>query len=373
MAEVTLATQTVPVTPATGETTIYVDSVTKKLKSKDDTGAVTDYANPGGSVTSLTGDVTGTGPGATPTTIADAIVTGKLLTGLVLASGTPVATDTILQAFGKLLGKLNNAQIFGTGADGDVTLTNDTTLVRDMYYNNLTINTGINLFTAGYRIFVLNTLTVNTGATIDRSGVSAIATAGALALVAGTLGASGAGGAGGTAAGTAGSATTTSTGGNGGAGGSGSGGAGGAAGTVTAPTALVGGVEQLNQTRQALVLRDLGNTIMTGGAGGGGGGGSGVNTAGGGGSGGGLIMIAARTMTGTGSIKAMGGNGFAAPGANAGGGGGGGGGTIVTITENDTTATSLSFSAAAGVGGGGQGTGTGGANGSVGRIFRLRS
>jgi len=375
MAQIDVATQaTVSIaTPTTGVATVFIDSASKKLKVKDDAGLVTDYSNAAAAITSLTGDVTGTGPGATATAIADAVVTSKLLTGLASASGTPVATDTVLQAFGKLLSKLNSSHLFGTGVDGIVTITVDTTLIRDMYYDTLTINPGINLFTGGFRIFVFNTLTIGTGGVIDRSGISSVAQAGGAALVAGTLGLSGAGGAGGNAAvGVAGTSTTNSASGSGGAGGAGSAGAGGAAGTATVPTAITGGIEQLNSARSASVVQTLSGITMTGGAGGGGGGG-GTTTGGGGGSGGGVISISARTLTGTGSVKAVGGNGFSALGVNGGGGAGGGGGTICTVTENDTLATSLVFTVSGGVGASGNGTGIGGANGSVGRIFHVRS
>lgn len=45
---------------------------------------------------------------------------------------------------------------FGDGSDGDVTISTPTTLTRDMYYNNLTVND--TLTTDGYRIFVKDTL-----------------------------------------------------------------------------------------------------------------------------------------------------------------------------------------------------------------------
>jgi hypothetical protein len=48
--------------------------------------------------------------------------------------------------------------IYGSGADGNVTISSNTTLTRDMNYNNLTINDGIHLDTAGYRVFVRNKL-----------------------------------------------------------------------------------------------------------------------------------------------------------------------------------------------------------------------
>ena len=46
--------------------------------------------------------------------------------------------------------------IYGSGNDGNVTISANTTLTRDMHYNNLTISAGYTLDTAGYRVFVRN-------------------------------------------------------------------------------------------------------------------------------------------------------------------------------------------------------------------------
>ena len=46
--------------------------------------------------------------------------------------------------------------IYGSGNDGNVTISSNTTLTRDMHYNNLTIDPGVTLNTAGYRVFVRN-------------------------------------------------------------------------------------------------------------------------------------------------------------------------------------------------------------------------
>jgi len=357
-------------TPSTGVTTIFVDNVTKKLKSKDDAGVVMDYNSPG--ATSLAGDITGT---TAASVLSDATATSKLLTGLVSASGTLLATDSILQAFGKMLGKFGVSQAYGNGADSDVIYSSDFTLVRDMYYNSVTINTGVTLFTGGFRIFSLNGI-VNNG-TIDRSGTVAAGNAAGAALVAGSLGGSSAGGAGGgAAAGIVGVAAANSAGGSGGAGGTGNSGgtAGGGSGVATAPTAALGGVEALNSIRQGTVIQTLSGVVMSGGGGGGGGGGSTVAaSAGGGGSGAGTMVLAGRTITGTGVIRANGGAGAGGVLVNGGGGGGGGGGTIVTISETDTIATSLTFQVNGGAAGGGNGTGVSGNTGSVGKIVHLRS
>ena len=48
--------------------------------------------------------------------------------------------------------------IYGSGMDGNVSISANTTLTRDMFYNNLTISAGYTLNTAGYRVFVRNNL-----------------------------------------------------------------------------------------------------------------------------------------------------------------------------------------------------------------------
>ena len=53
------------------------------------------------------------------------------------------------------------ALLFGDGSDGDVTISGHTTLTRDMFYNNLTVNANRNLITDGFRVFVKATLTLN--------------------------------------------------------------------------------------------------------------------------------------------------------------------------------------------------------------------
>ena len=51
--------------------------------------------------------------------------------------------------------------VFGIGEDGDVTISADTSLSEDMYYNNLTVDAGKTLNPNGWRVFVKNTLTLN--------------------------------------------------------------------------------------------------------------------------------------------------------------------------------------------------------------------
>lgn len=62
---------------------------------------------------------------------------------------------------------------FGDGSDWDVTISSNTTLTRDMYYNNLTVNTAITLDPAWYAIYVKWTLTLTGTAKIIRNGNNA--------------------------------------------------------------------------------------------------------------------------------------------------------------------------------------------------------
>jgi len=90
---------------------------------------------------------------------------------------------------------------FGDASDGTVTIYSNTTLTRDMYYDDLTIDNTFTLTTAGFKVFVKGTLTNN--GTIDNSGSAGAnasgitAGAGGAATPEGTLLGSEAGGAGG--------------------------------------------------------------------------------------------------------------------------------------------------------------------------------
>ena len=85
--------------------------------------------------------------------------------------------------------RLLNA-IFGDGSDGTVIISSNTTLTSDMYYNDLTINSGFTLNTGGYRVFVKGTLTVN--GNIGRDGNDGSAGGDGSGQTAGALGAGGA-------------------------------------------------------------------------------------------------------------------------------------------------------------------------------------
>ena len=280
-------------------------------------------------------------------------------------------------------------QVFGDGTDGDATISSNTTLTSDVYYNDLTINSSYTLNTGGYRVFVKGTLTVQSSAVIGRIGGDA---GNGSNGVNGSGGGYGAGGAGGTAAavladgsifggsageagGAGGTASTPPTGnggagtngddvvkgfgsagGNGVAGGAGGdgnagGNAGGIAGAIGTGGSLTGTV--FNKPRNiisALTLRDdlpsadiirgSGGTGSSSGAGAGGSGSGGSPQSGGGGGAGGsagsggTVMIFARTIANAGSITANGGTGGnggnggdANSAGNGGGGGGGAGGT----------------------------------------------
>jgi hypothetical protein len=319
-----------------------------------------------------------------------------------VASGF-IPTPTILGGF------------FGDGSDGDVTVSVNGTISRDMFYNNLTINTGITLNPSGYRIFVKGTLTLTGTGKIAHNGVAAGsggnasvtsagtagATAAALAAgyfpigVAGQAGAAGAaGGAGGTN-GTAGANVTNSVGSNGVAGG-----AGGAAGNPATTGGAAGTATTINAIRDlssvffwlALISGSFvqpkssaGSGSGGGGAGGANGGGTGGGSGGGGGAGGGggYAYVAANTITGSSNIEAKGGaggnggNGGNAVGAGTGGGGGGGGsggpGGIAILIYRDKSGWSGSLDVTGGAAGtfgtggtGGGGSGSSGVAGSTG-------
>ena len=159
--------------------------------------------------------------------------------------------------------------IYGSGMDGNVTISSNTTLTRDMYYNNLDVNAGIVLNTAGFRVFVRNRLTM--APTNANQGDTKIGRVGA-ASTSGTL------------KGGAQAAATDSLGGNGNGY------------TATAPTE---GAEYFNHPDIAVagVIQHGGSTTataLTGGAG------DSVNY------GGGVVVVCARKIQGHGTIVASG-------------------------------------------------------------------
>lgn len=180
--------------------------------------------------------------------------------------------------------------IYGTGADGDVTISADTTLTSDKFYRNLTLG-AFTLNPGGYRIFVQNVLTLASGSRIGYT--TGFTTAGTLAQ-----------------GGAVNTAVTHSLGGSSGAQ------------TATAPTAALGGSDYYKQPFQAIrgwavTASSTTPTFLRGGAGG---------TSG---AGGGVVLISARYITvSSGSAT------FSAPGTS--GSGGGGGGVILIVSSAAT-------------------------------------
>ena len=221
---------------------------------------------------------------------------------------------------------------FGSGKDGDIVITSNTTLSRDMEYRNLTINSGA-LNPNGWRIFVSNTLTIASGGKISRNGTS-----NGSALAAHTIGGSGAGAPGVRSPyprhplvkGAKGE--DSEAGGNGGAGGScgAGGGAGGKGGNW-----VINGIPGI---APIIIPR-------SGGAGGGSGDADGYGGCAAssrvGASGGGVLVIFAKNIVMNGDITAKGGNGVNAYGCGCGGptrggSGGGGGGHIFLAYKTKT-------------------------------------
>jgi hypothetical protein len=169
--------------------------------------------------------------------------------------------------------------IYGTGADGNAVLDGSTTVLnmtpstgvytmtRDMFFNNLTINTSIRLMPNGYRIFVKNLLTfAGNDATIGFT--TGFSTAGSIQQ-----------------GGVANTAVVHSLGGS-------------STGfTATAPTAALGGTQYWSIPRQAIqgysITASGGPTFLRGGAGGDGQ------------AGGGVVILAARYISGPASGTAF--------------------------------------------------------------------
>jgi hypothetical protein len=206
--------------------------------------------------------------------------------------------------------------IFGNGADGNQTISANTTLARDTYYGDLTVASGVTLNAGGFRIFVAGTLTLQSGSRIDRDGGDASASTPGAGVTAGSLGGSAPGANHNLCAGGSG---TNSVGGTGGTG------AGCPGGLGPRPAAAVGGPQAFDAALQAISGRTLDGVVVSGGTGGGGG----STTSDNGGGGGGVVVIAARAVTVNGSavISAVGG-------ANSGDGGGGGGGVVVVVSTS---------------------------------------
>jgi hypothetical protein len=286
---------------------------------------------------------------------------------------------------------------YGDGSDGDATLDGATnyntwssrsssvyTLTRDVVLANLTINSGVTLQTASFRIFVRGLL-YNRGTILGNPNDGASPAAGGQTPSTNSTGYGFAGGAGTNqldANGAAGTATNTQTG-AGAAGGAG-GGAGvrtGGAGGASAGGLATGGQVRYGTLRQAWVVSTgramtgpgLATDWLLGGAGGGGGANNNTtasNRGGGGGSGGIIVIIVARAIDNDGGvISARGGHGGNAN-INGGGGGGGGGGALLMMYDEILEGAGT-ISAPGGTGGNAAGVGTAGSNGSAGLVIKL--
>lgn len=301
-----------------------------------------------------------------------------------------VSAQVLNYLIGNLSDWVTKETNFGDASDGDATLDGATnynsfssrsgsvyTLTRDALLDDLTINTGVELKTAGFRVFVKGTLTIEGTGKITANGAAGSGATGAASSAVGTVSGGGFGGSGDVnsiPATNAGEILTNSLGGAGGAGGAGSTGAGGNAGTVTAPSAGKGTSRLYSPTTfghlVGIVTATGTVTPIRGGGGGGGGSGDGVSAGTAGGGGGGVLCVAARVLAlaAASSFEAKGGAGVASPGANRGAGGGGGGGVLIVVYKEKNAVT---FSAATNCPGGAAGSGAGalggtaGSNGSV--------
>jgi hypothetical protein len=268
---------------------------------------------------------------------------------------------------------------FGDGSDGDATLDGTNTyaavmsksgstytLIRDAYLDNLTVDSGVILRVAGFRLHVKSSLS-NSG-TIHGNGNNASSATGAFLVSGQTLAGSTAGGNGGTAAGSNATNVNPGHGGSGGAGGAGASGAGGTGGTVTAPGAgSAPALRALPFCAMGTYFNGTTTVRVSAGGSGGGGGGDTTNSGGGGGSAGINVIINAKVIAGTaGVISANGGNGANGVAGNSGGGGGGGGGTLII---NTTSITGQTTTATGGTKGNGVGTGANGTDGSAGNVY----
>jgi len=386
----------------------------------------TSNTNTGDQTITLSGAVSGTGTGAITTALADISPSPA---GAFTNATVTVNVKGLVTSASNGLAIESTRLLYGTAADGNVTLSENTTMTRDMFYNNLVLD-GFTLNMAGYRVFArtisgAGKLKAATGGT-GGNGTNAVADAQGTGGSAGTgvtgntvpssaAGKAGVDGAdsqtvpnnpGFNAPGTAGTATTNSlgttsgaTGANGGAGGDyppntgsndfGGTGIGGSGGTATQHTK-----QNFNDYMRFCSWVPVTFTTLKegGGSGSGGGGGSGAygsggySGAGGGGGGGGgnagMWFVSVLTASGSWTVEALGGaggnagNGSAAVGEAGGGGGGAGGtggngGSGIFIYNNwaDWTGSFVLTGGAGGspgTGGSGAGSGQAGASGSTG-------
>ena len=340
------------------------------------------------------------------------------------ATATPTANKVI--RYGDTGSTPGVQNMFGSGVDGNVTIASGTTtLTRDMFYNNLTLQTGAILQTGGYQIFVADTLTQEGTGYIQNNGDAGGSGGNATLSTPGTAGTAGAAPAGVTvpigkagvvgkaggnsssngAAGTAGIAAVNSlgssgisfTGASGGGGGginsgssAGVAGANGTSGTATASISKLADyvsakILGIFSTGTYTIFSGNGSNATSGGAGGGGNavggtalGGAGGGSGGSGGNGGWVVVFARHIVVnsgvvlfqakgGAGGNGGNGGNGATNPPFYGGGGGagslgvGGNGGMVVSVYE--TTSAAITYDVTPGANGSAGTPGNGGGGG----------
>lgn len=359
----------------------------------------------------------------TTSTTTSATTTNFAITSLGTSAGAFIAVDpngTVIATTTPSGGSSAIAPIGSDGNDGDVNVTSEITLTRDMFYDNLVVESGGIINAGGYRIFGKTSVTVDSGGTIRSNGTDGGAgdnaagpcaseqggTAGT-APTAGTLPA----GVDGVAGANSGCATNGVAGNNGtaitkamvdwngragGAGGSATG-SGGAASSGGATSSSITNFPRNAQA--AFTLWEFDSTTststvrfnITAGAGSGGSGGntSSCNNDGaaGGGSGasGGVVWISTPTFLNNGTVQAnggaggVGGNGAGCtPKSGGGGGGGGGNGGVVFIlagsyTDNATVEAAGGTGGTGGTSGGGGNAGSNGTTGKDGEVIIIRN
>ena len=275
----------------------------------------------------------------------------------------------------------NFGGVFGDGSSGAVVMDGVNTfpgfatlvgslytLTTDVFATSLTINAGVTLNTADFRVFCTGTVTNNGTMTMGPAGNAAGAAGGTAWTTHGFFEAPIAGATGTTIAGTQTAQSDWGAIGTGasGAGGSGTSGAGGGQNSPIFGTNGFPAVQRMpNPYINNMTWGSHGAFQPAGGSGGSSGAGDGVNSGGGGGAGGGIMAIFAYALVNTGTISVAGGNGGTPPAGNCGGGGGGAGGVFVAYTLAAWTNTGT-ITAAGGSPGAGVGTGTTGVAGTVG-------